>query len=1628
MYSIRKPTILILTLLFLSTSMKAESCNKGCLVCGSDAKCKICDLTNYFKLDDGNCSRVTGIDNCLQIDSTGKCIVCESDYYVDLSTHKCVEVNILFKIEHCTSYSSAQSCLTCRPGFYIQNSICIGAETSLNNCEVQLDEKTCSECKNGFIMLPDGSGCTQVPATASNCANFTYVSCKSCILDYMLDKNRYIRDLQKKLKLNADPEAIALTLHSTKENNVNRGFTSVCHPLELSNCIEYEAVNKCKKCELGYFLNEESLCESNPPSIIPNCEVYISESKCRLCLDGYFLNTPSTCIAVEEITNCRNYDKGADRSLCTKCEEEYFLSEDSKCQERERADIENCATFRVAADRCQTCLEGYTITNDGNKCLPSVDNCQQYKFSSLQSTEHACSACKEGYYLESSTECKEGSVDFCKKYELEFNDCVECLNGYYLESTVVCKPHEKIPACERYHSSEKDRCISCDNKNLGFEVANRCAIASKIPGCVEYSTATTCKTCGEGYILSATTCTEIPAEMNCLQADSELNCTHCKPNYILHDGTCKTIPGYILHECETSNINDGLQTLSSGRCTGCKQTAIAWNFANEFICLENSWVADLGLEMIDHCAQLNITGDDAVCNRCEEGYYLDNNVCESSCDTSSIIISGLSTSGDNYRIEKGQHCKSGSFSGQINNCEVYAYANNVTNGDIDALPVCVRCKTNYGKVIDYTSPNSTGLEDASILENIKWKFIAPVAFFPKVVSCAFTASQSTITMLLAQEGEKHIDGCEYYQRIGVTNTYGCVRCKTGKRGIISDTEDGDFISSCATTSCNSTFVPGLQAQLNGLISCYTCTSSTSIPFLFFKGGSTYTDINGYRKYKLNQNGVELDPATPEGFNVNCNARNGGDFTHITSFNLPSNCAIGGFNVEATDNSAENANQTNLSTTANLAVICLACEPGYKRSFATKTNDVEIPYMVYQCNQIQNCKSKQWFNYCTECTRDHVFLYDDNTGVDYTQCVSYSKDPNCLATYEAVTGECAICKKGYIPNHDGLCEALRVPDCIDDDYDHGRSFSRVAFGTIFYQMPRGRGCHQCRQGFTSVYSNLNANICVTSSYLSILDDVTDTEYIRNCNRYYIESNKLLCARCTSGHVLSENNEECFANTQLSNCVLAASSTECITCASEYVVVDHKCTRMNIDNCEIYDQNPNNTEQSCFRCVEGYYRSDRNCVKGQIANCIRYKTNGNGCNECKEGYIVVRSTNGDYCFRAPNDLNCHQFNASKFQQNVLECNRCDPNNALHLSTSMGNESTFKCIPLNEIDGCEEYENQMTISSSGLLCKQCQAPYYLSNKTCKLRLNRDNNCAEQTKDKDECSECKQNFFLKAGACIPNPQGVGNCSHYADRTTCVKCDSGYYLSDNACLGVPSENVISNCIDYDNADTCARCRQNYALVNNTCVETKAENCLTVKNATECETCDPSRGLRTEDGITSCVRNSDNRCISFIQNFPFVCEKCSSGFYPGSEGICTAVSTDIDNCETYDSANTCLKCQKGFALNSNRDNCTNSSEYRQYIGSTCDDSVIEDNPICVQCASGYIFDEAGVCTKSCETGCLYCDPDNPSECLICAPGSYMGESGSCILESGVDGSDSSTPLNNVFAAFILFMLAILSFT
>ena len=146
--------------------------------------------------------------------------------------------------------------------------------------------------------------------------------------------------------------------------------------------------------------------------------------------------------------------------------------------------INNCLQYNDRYFYCDECQPKFNVTADGEKCLPSVDNCDYYVFATAASAELLCQYCASGYTpsnlgricsstqpqstTESSTTTQGGGSSSDSSTTLT----VTCDLGWQLtDDGRRCLP--KIDNCLIYEptnqKSLKNVCLRCqDEFTLGF--------------------------------------------------------------------------------------------------------------------------------------------------------------------------------------------------------------------------------------------------------------------------------------------------------------------------------------------------------------------------------------------------------------------------------------------------------------------------------------------------------------------------------------------------------------------------------------------------------------------------------------------------------------------------------------------------------------------------------------------------------------------------------------------------------------------------------------------------------------------------------------------------------------------------------------------------------------------------------------------------------------------------------------------------------------------------------------------------------------------------------------------------------------------------------------------------------
>ena len=1596
-----------------------KTCGEGCLACINQSRCSLCDSFKGYSLNTESKCILTNLENCEFMNVQSNCLLCSQNYYPDRITGLCIALEEEQKIKNCLVQNSI-SCKKCDNGFFFGTIFCEAVEKIIENCVVYSNKDTCSECSNNTVLDLEGKNCIDIgEENSSDCAMYGFLDCLSCKDGYSLNYSFYILDIVKQ-----DFSTKSLYLMNDVANNIlNAQPYPVCQPNNIANCHIYKNSETCDICKENYYLNDNNGCSPYPKDIISNCERYISPSSCYQCKDGFHIDNLNKCIPNEIYLNCDEYDKTSLTTICLKCLNDYYKFSSTKCIERSNKIIEQCSAYSLISDQCEICSEGFITTSDGLKCLKIVENCKSYETSTISNTELICIVCEKEHFLNVvDKKCQKGTTINCLTYNNDSDICVKCVNDAFLNAQKHCIKHKSVKNCIAYSPTEENVCTICDNITLLFQVETICKSAKVINGCETYLAQDECNVCKEKYIKNGKNCSPIDDALNCLIMGDE-GCLKCKPGFLIESGECIISLVYLEENCSYSNSVTGKETRNSLKCEYCSENSIPLYYTNYYLCHLNNWISKIINNPIPNCKQIDKINSDYKCRVCSQGFYNNSGECIEQCSPNTLFELSLEEadvavpgSKNLYSINKTHSC--GSVNSDVGFGENVA-PNPVTNcdqlsplvksGDNENFTSgnrCNKCKASYYPLIDEIGTGKS--KDALPIKDINFDINKgllqnPISFFPVNKNC-LEADEPLL---------EKVENCEYYYFYN--NKYRCYKCKHGRTGLLSY----KHIASCPESDCLDTFIYGLSSELNGILNCHLC-SSGKIPFLFAAGGITeYNSIRNLKAYgPLNTTPGELSDPDEGGNTINCFLKTD-PILNLRTFNLPDNCAVAFYNVEAdpiivmnaedppveTDRylSAEDSNKKFNVDKKKIVAFCIVCEKGKRPIKATtspesETNPVYIPFMIAECENIQNCSNSIWFNYCSECMENFIYEYNPGKGIDYASCVSFNSESNCFAAEKIGNFyKCKMCKRGYSVNKDGSCEILIPPKCIQ--FEREKKFESFDIKTYLYLNPHGKGCSECKIGFTALKIDQEVKSCTESLYMSSPVFPIDTKFIIKCQKYFLEGNELKCKTCKGGYVLSSNDIECFIENNLDNCKKALTETKCFICFDTHITVDGKCVKKELQNCEKYLQDTFLTKQKCLKCDEEFYLDNEICKLGHITNCSIYHDDPNQCKICKKGYIRVNDKNGlPYCYKYDERVKCKLLDETKFHNGIISCLECEDEDPLFPSNK-DIDKNF-CSTFSYIEKCLEYDTKFLFNDSAFTCKKCEDDYYSTLDKCEIRKNKDQNCINFDIFQDICTECSENYYVAPNkkTCLPNPLGIPGCRTYLSAKECITCKTKMYLNEKQCIQIKIEEEISNCIYYQNENSCSECRIGYLIGNKICKQALAKNCLTYDSIKQCASCKKDSGLKQEDDeIINCVKNEDDKCVEFNQEiYPFICTTCIQGFFADDEGNCAKASIDIENCLIYKTKDNCLRCEIGFILSPDHKKCINNIHTSPFLDSNCENSILYFEPFCKICKPGFFLNIDKGCDPCSGFGCFLCDSFDNAKCYLCKSGFFMNAEGGCV--------------------------------
>ena len=434
--------------------------------------------------------------------------------------------------------------------------------------------------------------------------------------------------------------------------------------------------------------------------------------------------------------------------------------------------------------------------------------------------------------------------------------------------------------------------------------------------------------------------------------------------------------------------------------------------------------------------------------------------------------------------------------------------------------------------------------------------------------------------------------------------------------------------------------------------------------------------------------------------------------------------------------------------------------------------------------------------------------------------------------------------------------------------------------------------------------------------------------------------------------------------------------------------HGCTT--IFGCEECHDDPT----MCTSCMLSlkFHLVNKTCVKSTIPNCRQINKDGL-CIVCNPRFVLASK---DKCDPITPVENCLSYQAKAGKSTCIHCKS---------GFSLTNGACRKAIPSCLLLNPETPE----------ICAICIWTYSWNGTHCAKREFELKNCV--TFDlRGVCSECEEEFYLKADTNQCLPVSIANCQAYTpNENNCLQCNQGYYL--NSALNSCQLQEDPNCqVFVRNVNACQTCKTNFQLdVSGKCTaqSVKIDNCLNINEETRtCTLCNSTyyveNGLCVKQSIANCERYQsntnncatcqdefflkDNTCLPVTQTNCNVykvnlneCFTCNDGYYVNN-GSCLVQS--VANCDRFvANSNNCRFCKAKYYLSENSCLLQNVTRCSSYLNNTNS---------CNECDLGYYLADFNDCRKTTDVNpnitdplCSVRDTLNTTVCLVCSLDYYL---------------------------------------
>ena len=352
----------------------------------------------------------------------------------------------------------------------------------------------------------------------------------------------------------------------------------------------------------------------------------------------------------------------------------------------------------------------------------------------------------------------------------------------------------------------------------------------------------------------------------------------------------------------------------------------------------------------------------------------------------------------------------------------------------------------------------------------------------------------------------------------------------------------------------------------------------------------------------------------------------------------------------------------------------------------------------------------------------------------------------------------------------------------------------------------------------------------------------------------------------------------------------------------------------DHCAVCDR----TSGVCSRCESGYSLINNKC---KLDSCSPGQYfNGSACSVCPEGKYSAGGSATSCTPCAAGTYASGTGNAS--------CQTCSPQT---FAAGTGNSVCTPC-PAGKYSAagasaCSSCPGTCTSCTNASSCTACVSQYHISGGAST------GTCVGNCENVTCISGAKKVVSDKSCCCVMETASIANCATQSG-STCTKCNSGYYLSDNTCKSCPSNASCSgtssfscNSGYYKNGTVCSSCSSAIA------------GCSTCTASGSLISCTQCQSHYVQSGA-SCVHDCDYWSISYTscqQGYrkPVSgggCEKCPantqcgtcpSGCTGSTAGSCSSQNYTCFMCLIHES-NEC-KCPSGYTPTLDGTTCISTS-------------------------------------------------------------------------------------------------------